>query len=73
MEPWKQMLADNSDLAAVIDEDATITLRLSVEEVLDWHAFAKSGGETVEEAVHRVMKRAAQERRDYEQARREHP
>jgi hypothetical protein len=72
MEPWRQTLADNPDIAALMYEDVvTLNLRLTAEEFADWFAFAKVGGETVEEAVHRVMKRAAEERRDYEQSRRE--
>jgi hypothetical protein len=74
MEPWRQTLADNPDIAALMYEDVvTLNLRLTAEEFADWFAFAKVGGETVEEAVHRVMKRAAEERRDYDRSRREFP
>ena len=54
-----------------MDEDATFTLRLSDEERSEWETFAAQSGETIEQTIHRVMRRAVQERLDYEQSRRE--
>ena len=33
MKPWRQTLAENPDIAALMDEDATFTLRLTEEEL----------------------------------------
>jgi hypothetical protein len=64
----------NPDIAALADGGVvTLTLRITAEEFADWFAFAKGGGETVEAAVYRVMKRAIDERLAYEQSRREFP
>jgi hypothetical protein len=71
MEPWKQTLAENPDIAALRSEDATFTLRLSDEERGEWETFAAQSGETIEQTLHRLMRRAVQERHDYEQSRRE--
>jgi hypothetical protein len=73
MEPWRQTLAENSDLAALMDDDATFTLRLSNEERSEWETFAEQSGETIEQTIRRVMRRAVQERLDYEQSRRKFP
>jgi hypothetical protein len=71
MEPWKQTLAENPDIAALMSEDATFTLRLSDEELADWQAFAELTSETLEQVLRRVMRRAIDERLAYEQSRRE--
>jgi hypothetical protein len=71
MEPWQQTQAENSDLAALVSEDATFTLRLSDEELVEWQAFAELSSETLEQTIRRLLRRAITERADYEQARRE--
>jgi hypothetical protein len=73
MEPWRQTLADNPDLAALWSEDATFTLRLTPEERAEWETFAELTSETVEQVLRRVMKRAIDERLAYDQARRSFP
>jgi hypothetical protein len=73
MEPWKQTLAENPDLAALMSEDVTFTLRLSDEELVEWQAFAELSNETLEQTIRRLLRRAITERADYEQARREFP
>jgi hypothetical protein len=73
MEPWRQTLTNNPDIAALMDEDATFTLRLTAEERSDWQAFAELSDETLEQTIRRLVRRAITERADYEQSRREFP
>jgi hypothetical protein len=73
MEPWKQTLSENPDIAALMDEDATFTLRLTAEERTDWESFAELSGETLEQTIRRLLRRAIDERLAYEQSRREFP
>jgi hypothetical protein len=73
MEPWRQTLAENPDIAALMDEDATFTLRLTAEERTDWEAYAELSDETLEQTIRRLMRRAIAERAAYEQSRREFP
>jgi hypothetical protein len=51
----------------------TFTLRLSDEELVEWQAFAELSNETLEQSLRRLMRRAIQERAEYEQARRDFP
>jgi hypothetical protein len=54
------------------DEGYTsFTLQLSDEERGDWQMLAELSGETLEQTIRRVMRRAVDERLAYEQARRE--
>jgi hypothetical protein len=73
VEPWKQILAENPDLVALMSEDATFTLHASVEERNEWESFAELSGESLEQTIRRLLRRAIDERLAYEQARREFP
>ena len=73
MEPWRQTLAENPDIAALMSEDATFTLRVSGDELLEWQAFAEQSDETLEQTIRRLLRRAITERADYERSRREFP
>jgi hypothetical protein len=73
MEPWRQTLAENPDIAALMSEDATFTLRLTAEERADWETFAEVTSETLEQVLRRLMRHAIGERAAYEQARRGFP
>jgi hypothetical protein len=57
------------------NEDAStepLTLWSSPSELEEWREFAELCGETVEQTIRRVLRRAIDERRDFDRARREH-
>jgi hypothetical protein len=66
-------MAVNGEGLEYDQETETLTLRITEEESLDWQAHAERSGETVEETIHRVMRRAVQEQLDYDQSRKQFP
>jgi hypothetical protein len=57
----------NNLVAEACDEAAeTLTWQLSDEERADWFAFAESSGETLEQTIRRLVRRAIRERADFD-------
>jgi hypothetical protein len=55
------------------NDSESFTLQLSDEERGDWTMLAELSGETLEQTIRRVMRRAVDEQLAYDQARREFP
>jgi hypothetical protein len=51
----------------------TFTLQLSDEDRAEWKAYAELSGETLEQTIRRLMRRAITERADFDRSRREFP